>query len=190
MTGVNMEQIGQIEKLTAQDKARTTGEEDGEIKPKPMEALQELRPQSTRMLRNLSLGINLANAPLDDLGPPLIDLVPRRASSAVAQLIGLDTLTLTLSVASQLSFLSDTPHMVRQSSVAVNQKLRMTKEACADWKSELERVERSRRLMEDGDRDAKCQNRPAANVCSEVTGEFEDMCRGNEGTLRAQAVLA
>ncbi|PWW79368.1 hypothetical protein C7212DRAFT_355391 [Tuber magnatum] len=195
MTGVNMGEIGQIEKWAAWNKATRTGEVDGEIIPKPMEDLQELPLQSslesrytrlitahTRTLRNLSLGVNLANAPLDDdtldLLLLIIDLVLRPASSALAELASLHTLTLTLSLASRLSFLSDSLHMMRQSSMAANQKL------------QLERVERSRRWIGDGDWDAKCRNRTATNVCSEVTGEFEDVCRGNEGTLRAQVVLA
>ncbi|CUS07651.1 unnamed protein product [Tuber aestivum] len=209
------EKIGQIEKLAARNEATTTGEEDGEIVPKLMEGLQKLPPQSglesgctrlitahsalathmiyqARTLRNLSLGVNLSDAPLDDdtldLLLPLIDLMPRPASGALTELASLHALTLSLT--SQLSFLSDTLHMVRQSSIAANRKLRVAKEACADWKSELERVERSRRWIEDGDWDAKCRNRNAASVCSQVTDEFEDVCRGFEESLRAQAVVA
>ncbi|RPB04776.1 hypothetical protein L873DRAFT_1728970 [Choiromyces venosus 120613-1] len=189
-------------------------EEDSEIIPKLMEGLQSLPPQSnlelgsTRLitahtalathifhqahtLRNLSLSINVSNLPPDDtldLILPLIDLIPRPASSALAELASLHAHT--ISLVSQLSFLSDTLHMVRQSSIAANRKLRVSKEACADWKSELEQIERSRRWIEDGDWDAKCRNRNAANVCAEVTGGFEDVCRGFEERLKAQGVVA
>ncbi|PWW79885.1 hypothetical protein C7212DRAFT_163781 [Tuber magnatum] len=117
---------------------------------------------------------------------PLMDLVPRPASSAVAELTSLDTLTLTLF----LSFLSDTLHMVHQFSIAANRKPHVAKEACADWKPELQRVKCSRRWIVDGDWDAKCRNRSAANVCSEVLREFEEVCSGCEERLRAQAVVA
>lgn len=145
-----------------------------------------------RTIRNLALSINLSNVSPDDdtsdLLLPLIDLIPRPASSALNELASLHALT--LSLVSQLSFLSDTLHMARQSSIAANRKLRVAKEACADWKSELEQVERSRRWIEDGDWDAKCRNRSAANVCAEVTGGFEDVCKGFEERLRAQSVVA
>ncbi|KAG0134485.1 hypothetical protein HOY82DRAFT_553910 [Tuber indicum] len=190
-------------------------EEDDEIVSRLMEGLQKLPPQSSlesgsnrlitahsalathmihqaRTLRTLALSINYSSVPPDDdtldLLLPLIDLIPRPAFGALTELASLHALT--FSLVSQLSFLSDTLHMARQSSIAANRKLRVAREACADWKSELEQVERSRRWIEDGDWDAKCRNRNAANVCAEVTGGFEDVCRGFEERLKAQGVVA
>lgn len=51
-------------------------------------------------------------------------------------------------------------------------------------------MEKARRWIEEGDWDGRCKRREAAVVCAEVTGGFEDVCRGFEEKLKAQSVAA
>ncbi|KAI5793131.1 hypothetical protein EDC01DRAFT_594013, partial [Geopyxis carbonaria] len=207
------DKLSQIERLALHSRVRADSDADldAESLPRLMEGLQNLLPLSqlethstrlitvhsalsshmlhqTRTLRDLAYQINASAAPPADetaellLG--LIELIPRPAEQLLTELSTIHALT--LSLVSQLSFLSDSLHMARQSSMAASRKLRVAKEACADWKHELETVEKARRWIEDGDWDARCRRREAAVVCKEVTGGFEDVCRGFEEKLRAQ----
>jgi hypothetical protein len=189
------------------------------VVPRLMEGLQKLPPQSaletgatrlitahsalsshmlhqTRTLRDLSFSLNSYSSSSFSLPPPetadllisLIDAIPRPTLQPLTELNALHNLT--LSLISQLSFLSDSLHMARQSSIAANRKLRVAKEACADWRQELDMVEKAKRWIEDGDWDGRCRRREAAVVCRDVTSGFEDVCRGFEEQLRAQGVTA
>ncbi|KAF8545425.1 hypothetical protein BDD12DRAFT_811735 [Trichophaea hybrida] len=183
-------------------------EEGGGVIPRLMDGLQNLLPQNqletastrlttahsalssnmwhqTRTLRELGFAINSASLPppeTADLLISLIDLIPRPTIQPLAELSNLSNLT--LSLANQLSLMSDSLHMARQSSIAAHRKLRVAKEACADWRNEIEMVEKARRWIEDGDWDAKCERRDAAVVCRDVTCGFEDFCKGYEEKLR------
>lgn len=147
--------------------------------------------QQAISIRDLSLSLSFSSLPApdtSDLLPPIVDLIPRPTSQALAELASLHSIT--LSLVSQLSFLSDSLHMARQSSIAANRKLRVAKEACADWKAELEKVDRSKRWIEEGDWVGRCRRREAAGVCAEVICGFEDVCKGFEERLKAQALVA
>jgi hypothetical protein len=153
-------------------------------------ALSSHMLNQTRSLRDLGFSINAVSLPSPDttellLG--LIELIPRHGLEPLQELDAVHNLT--LSLISQLSFLSDSLHMARQSSTAARRKLQAAKEACADWRRELEMVEGARRWIEDGDWDARCKRREAAIVCSDVTSGFEDVCRGFEEKLRAQELV-
>ncbi|KAI5790904.1 hypothetical protein FPQ18DRAFT_409991, partial [Pyronema domesticum] len=142
----------------------------------------------TRLLRELGFGITSLSLPLEDtdlLLDSLIDLIPRPMVEPLADLQELSQLT--LSLASQLSFLGDSLHMARQSSVMANRKLRVAKEACADWKHETEEVEKARRWIEDGDWDGRLERREAAGVCGEVMRGFEGFCEGIEKRVKMMA---
>ncbi|KAL7276961.1 hypothetical protein RUND412_000055 [Rhizina undulata] len=212
------DKITQIERLAAR-KMMLKEEEKGEgelagVIPRVMEGLQKLYPQTsietgssrlitahgavsshmmrqTRMLRDLSFAISSSTLPPDDTSDlllSLIDLIPRPTLQPLSELTTLHSLS--LSLISQLSFISDSLHMARQSSIAATRKLRVAKEACADWKNELEAVEKARRWIEEGDWEGRCRRREAAGVCAEVTGGFEDVCNRFEERLRAQLVTA
>ncbi|KAI5853881.1 hypothetical protein BZA05DRAFT_394973 [Tricharina praecox] len=143
----------------------------------------------TRTLRDLGFSINAVSLPppeTTEIMEGLLELIPRPAIEPLAELTTLHHLT--LSLAAQLSSISDSLHMTRQSSIVARRKLQAAKEACADWRNELEMVETARRWIEDGDWDAKCKRRDAAVVCRDVTSGFEDVCRGFEEKLRAQEV--
>lgn len=145
----------------------------------------------TRTLRDLTFSISSACLPAEDTSDLLLlllDMIPRPTLQPLAELGSLRALT--ISLVTQLAFLSDSLHMARQSSITASRKLRVAREACADWKHELEAIEKARRWIEDGDWDARCRKREAAGVCAEVTGGFEDVCRGFEERLKAQGVSA
>lgn len=211
------DKINQIENLALRNRHMLKEEESGVgelagVMPRLMEGLQNLAPQSSletgsmrlitahaaltsnmthqaRTIRDLSLSINSAYPPAEDTSDlllSLLDLIPRPSPQPLAELSNLHSLT--LSLVSQLSFLSDSLHMARQSSIAATRKLRVAREACADWKHELEAVEKAKRWIEDGDWEARCKRREAAGVCAEVTGGFEDVCKGFEERLKAQGV--
>ena len=187
----------------------SSGGGGGGVIPRLMDGLQNLLPQSqletastrltaahlalsanmvhqTRTLHYLGFAINWMG-----LGPPpaetaellrgLGELIPRPSLEPLAELAALHSLTLEL--AGQLSVLSDSLHMARQSSIAAHRRLRVAREACSEWRSEVEMVERAHRWIEDGDWDARCQRRDAAVVCRDVTSGFEAFCRGYEEKL-------
>jgi len=206
------EKLEAIERLVMRHKAllkeEDNSEDGGGVISRLMDGLQNLLPQSqletassrlttahsalssnmwhqTRTLRELGFAINSTSLPppeTADLLLSLIDLIPRPTMQPLTELSTLSNLT--LSLANQLSLMSDSLHMVRQSSIAANRKLRVAKEACADWRSEIEMVEKARRWIEDGDWDAKCERRDAAVVCRDVTCGFEDFCKGYEEKLQ------
>jgi len=206
------EKIAAIEKLAIWQRHTLREEDlaDGGVIKLLMSGLQELGSQSvlesgsmrlitahsalssnmllqTRTLRELGFSINAVSLPPPEtteimLGLP--ELIPLPNVEPLAELSMLHHLT--LSLATQLSTISDTLHMARQSSTVARRKLQAAKEACADWRNELEMVETARRWIEDGDWDAKCKRRDAAVVCRDVTSGFEDVCRGFEEKLRAQ----
>jgi hypothetical protein len=186
-------------------------EADAGVVGRLLEGLQQLLPQSqleagcarlitahsalsshmlhqTRTLRELLFAAtsssSLPAADTTELLLSLIELIPRPTIQPLAELNALHNVT--VSLISQLAFLSDSLHMARQSSVAATRKLRVAREACADWRTELETVEKAKRWIENGDWDGKCRRREAAVVCKDVTSGFEDVCRGFEEKLKAQ----
>ncbi|KAF8471840.1 hypothetical protein BDZ91DRAFT_653362 [Kalaharituber pfeilii] len=186
---------------------------DVDVIPRLMNGLQQLQPQTTmetgasrlitahaalsnhmynesRTLRDLSLSLHSSALPLpdtSDLLTSLIDLIPRPPIHPLNELSSLRSVTAQL--VAQLAFLSDTLHMARQSSIAANRKLRVAREACAEWKGELEMAERGRRWIEDGDWVGKCSRREAAGVCGEVMEGFERVCVGVEKEMKAMLTV-
>jgi hypothetical protein len=137
----------------------------------------------TTILRDLSF--NLLEIPVEDTFPllaGLVDLIPEPTPAPHAELTQIHLLTTDL--ISQLSFISDTLHMSRQSSILANRKLRVAREACAEWKAELKMVERCRRSIEDGGWDEKIRSREASRTCGDVVGGFEEVCKGFEAKMR------
>lgn len=138
----------------------------------------------TRSLRGLCLGLYSVPPPeTTDLLTGLGDLIPRPPLHPLEELSSIRLLTSQL--VAQLAFLSDTLHMARQSSIAANRRLRVAKEACAEWKEELEMAERGRRWIEEGDWVSRCSKREAAGVCVEVMEGFEKACLGAEQRMKA-----
>lgn len=74
--------------------------------------------------------------------------------------------------------------MSRQSSILANRKLRMAREACAEWKAELKMIERCRRSIEEGGWDERIRSREASKTCGDVVGGFEEVCKGFEAKMR------
>ncbi|KAA8910093.1 hypothetical protein FN846DRAFT_939844 [Sphaerosporella brunnea] len=209
------EKITAIERLAVRQKMllREEDAEDGGVVKRLMNGLQGMGSQNpleagstrlitahsalsshmmnqTRSLRDLGFALNAVSLPAADTADllvGLIELIPRHGIEPLQELNAVHNLT--LSLISQLSFLSDSLHMARQSSMAARRKLQAAKEACADWRRELEMAEYAQRWIEEGDWDARCSRREAAVVCSDVTSGFEDVCRGFEEKLRAQELV-
>ncbi|KAF8422425.1 hypothetical protein EV426DRAFT_535166, partial [Tirmania nivea] len=205
------ERIDQIERLAMEGKKMKFAPD--EVIPRFMDGLQRLQPQSTmetavsrlttahsalashmynetRSLRELSFGLHWSHPPPEetaDLLTDLIDLVPRPPLEPFHELLSLRLLTVQL--VSQLSFISDSLHMVRQSSNAATRKLRVAREACAEWKGELEAAERGRKYIDEGDWVGKCSRREAAGVCVEVMEGFEKFCLGVEKDMQAMLMV-
>ena len=207
------EKLAAMERMSLQHRGLLRDEDAADaVVPRLMDGLQNLQPQSalesaasrltnthaalsahvlnqTRTLRDLSFAIAAGALPppeTADLLLGLLEAVPRPAALPLQELSALHHMTLGL--VSQLSFLSDSLHMARQSTIAASRKLRVAREACADWRAEIETVDKAHRWIEDGDWDTKLRRRDAAFVCKDVTSGFEEVCRGFEEKLRAQEV--
>jgi len=70
--------------------------------------------------------------------------------------------------------------MAKQQSNTASRKLRGVKDACREWRMEIDMVERARNWIEEGDWDGKLRRREAEGVCRDVMGGFEDVCKGME----------
>lgn len=79
--------------------------------------------------------------------------------------------------------------MARQSSIAANRKLRVAREACAEWKRELELAEQGRKYIDEGDWVGKCSRREASVVCKDVMQGFEGFCSGIEKDMQAMLTV-
>ena len=123
---------------------------------------------------------------LAELVIALIDIIPRPAEVALYELHVLQETTTQL--IAQLSFLSDSLHMARQSTIAAGRKLRVAKEACAEWKGQLDAAEKGERWIEEGDWVGKCSRREAAKVCQDVLRGFESTCGGMDKQMESWIV--
>ncbi|RPB21681.1 hypothetical protein L211DRAFT_790102, partial [Terfezia boudieri ATCC MYA-4762] len=202
------ERIDQIERLAMEGKRMKFGEVQDEVVSRLMDGLQKLQPESNietatsrlitahsalathilneaRSLQKLTVGLYSSNAPPEETADILSDLfklVPTPQMEPFHELSSLRLLTSQL--ISQLSLISDSLHMARQSSIAANRKLRVAREVCAEWKGELEAAERGRKYIDEGDWVGKCSRREAARVCVEVMEGFESFCLGMEKDMQ------
>jgi len=184
-----------------------------EVVSRLMDGLQKLQPESTmetaasrlitahsalathmlnesKSLRELSVGLHLSNPPPEETADLLTDLLKLAPAPQMEPFYELSSLNLlTAQLVSQLSLISDSLHMARQSSTAANRKLRIAREACAEWKGELEAAERGRKYIDEGDWVGKCSRREAAGVCVEVMEGFEKFCLGMEKDMQAMLTV-
>lgn len=85
-----------------------------------------------------------------------------------------------------LSYLSDTLHMSRQTTVAATRRLKSAKELVAEMRREDELREEGERWLSRGNWGERLQKRECAGVCGEVIGGFEAVCNGWRERLLAQ----
>ena len=114
---------------------------------------------------------------IDDLLPLLASLVralPTTTSHALSSLHSLHASTLDL--ISVLSYLSDTLHVMRQTTSLASRKLRAAQEIVIRMQRETEARETGILWVENGDWEGRLAGRECAKVCGEVVGGFEEMC--------------
>lgn len=146
---------------------------------------------TTTHLRDLTFSLAPHSLPppdTADLLTDLLDLIPRPSILPLSELSTLRALTDDLM--DQLSILGDSLHMARQSSITASRRLRLAKEAAAEWRMEVEMVEKARAWIEEGGWEVKLRKREAASVCQEVLRGFGETCEGMEEKLKGLSLAA
>ncbi|PHH58435.1 hypothetical protein CDD81_6031 [Ophiocordyceps australis] len=148
----------------------------------------------TRLLQGLTfpllspLAAPLNAETIEDLLPLLLSLtedMPRPCTAAFSSLVALQSITSEL--IQTLSYLSDTLHMSRQTTVMATRRLKSAKELVAEMRREEELREEGERWLAHGKWSERLQKRECAVVCGEVMGGFEAICDGWRQRLLAQA---
>jgi hypothetical protein len=89
-----------------------------------------------------------------------------------------------------LSALSDSVHMMRQTSLTATRRLRAVKDTLREWRSEWLDRDDGVRYIEQGCWDQRLRNRECASVCRDVLGGFEQTCDMWRARLIANAAAA
>lgn len=114
---------------------------------------------------------------IDDLLPLLTSLVhalPTPASCSISSLHHLHASTADLT--SVLTYLSDTLHMMRQTTALASRRLRAARELVVEMRRETEAKEKGIHWVEKGNWEGRLAGRECARVCGEVIGGFEEVC--------------
>jgi len=124
---------------------------------------------------------------IDELLPlisSLMTLLPTPPVTTVPALRSLSNQT--SDVVSNLSTLSDTLYMVRQTSTSASRRLRATKDIVETLRKELDEAEEGRQWLDHGKWDERLKQREAATVCRDVVGGFEKVCESWRNRLVRQ----
>lgn len=90
-----------------------------------------------------------------------------------------------------LSALSDTLHMIRQTSLTATRRLRTVRDTLREWSIENLDREEGISYIEQGGWDRRLRNRECASVCRDVLGGFEETCgKWRERLLASGAAAA
>ncbi len=87
---------------------------------------------------------------------------------------------------STLSYLSDTLHMSRQTTITATRRLRSARELVAEMRRDDELRDEAERWLTRGNWGERLRKRECAAVCGEVVGGFEEVCNGWRARLLAQ----
>ncbi|KAF7901666.1 uncharacterized protein EAF01_006965 [Botrytis porri] len=137
----------------------------------------------TRLIQNLShpLFSPLSAPPtpefIDTLLPlldTLSDSIPRPSTQSLSSITFLHSLTTDL--IQTITYLSDTLHMSRQTTVQASRKLKSAKELVGEMRREEELREEGEKWVEQGDWERRLGERECAGVCRGVVGGFEQVC--------------
>ncbi|TGO38085.1 hypothetical protein BHYA_0082g00280 [Botrytis hyacinthi] len=137
----------------------------------------------TRLIQNLShpLFSPLSAPPtpefIDALLPLLDTLsesIPRPSTQSLSSITSLHSLTTDL--IQTITYLSDTLHMSRQTTVQASRKLKSAKELVGEMRREEELREEGEKWVEQGDWERRLGERECAGVCRGVVGGFEQVC--------------
>ena len=82
----------------------------------------------------------------------------------------------TADLADVLTYLSDTLHMMRQTTTLASRRLRIARELVVEMRGEMEAKEMGIRWVEKGNWQGRLAGRECARVCGEVVGGFEEVC--------------
>ncbi len=118
----------------------------------------------------------------------LSEQMPRPSTAAFASLTALHGLTNDL--ISTLSYLSDTLHMSRQTTITATRRLKSARELVAEMRRDEELREEGERWLTRGNWGERLRKRECASVCGEVVGGFEEVCNGWRARLLAQTESA
>lgn len=114
---------------------------------------------------------------IDDLLPLLTSLVstlPTTTSHTLPSLHNMHSSTSDL--ISALTYLSDTLHVMRQTTALASRRLRVARELVIEMRREAEAGETGIRWVEKGNWECRLAGRDCARVCGEVVGGFEQVC--------------
>lgn len=114
---------------------------------------------------------------VDDLLPLLTSLVqsvPTATSRTLSSLHNLHAQTSDLT--SVLTYLSDTLHMMRQTTSLASRRLRAARDLVVEMRREAEARDMGMRWVESGNWEGRLARRDCARVCGEVVGGFEEVC--------------
>lgn len=148
----------------------------------------------TRQLQNLTFPLfSPLQAPpppemIEDLLPllsSLAQIMPRPSATASTQLANLHAATADL--ATTLSYLSDSLHMSRQAAATASRRLRSAKDMVAELRRDEQDRDEALRWIARGRWDERLRARECADLCTEVVGGFEEVCKGWRERLLAQA---
>ncbi|KAF7949205.1 hypothetical protein EAE96_008372 [Botrytis aclada] len=137
----------------------------------------------TRLIQNLShpLFSPLSAPPtpefIDTLLPlldTLSDSIPHPSTQSLSSITSLHSLTTDL--IQTITYLSDTLHMSRQTTVQASRKLKSAKELVGEMRREEELREEGEKWVEQGDWERRLGERECAGVCRGVVGGFEQVC--------------
>jgi hypothetical protein len=116
---------------------------------------------------------------IDDILPQIdtaLALLTALAPSTTASVSLRSLAESTTDVVDALSSLSDSVHMMRQSSVTASRRLRSVREALREWRIENNTREDGILFIEQGCWDQRLQKRECASVCHDVLSGFEEVC--------------
>ncbi|KAL2759225.1 hypothetical protein ACRALDRAFT_1015407, partial [Sodiomyces alcalophilus JCM 7366] len=148
----------------------------------------------TRQMQSLTYPILSPMVPpphphvLDDLLPLIMELsesMPRPTTQAYDSLTVLHSLTSDL--ISNLSYISDTLHMCRQTTTLAARRLKSAKDLVAELKRESDLRELGELWLSRGNWGERLQKRECAAVCGEVVEGFEEVCNGWRTRLLGEA---
>ena len=77
-----------------------------------------------------------------------------------------------------LTYLSDTLHMTRQTTILASRRLRAAREMVGEMRKEAEMREEGEMWVEKGAWEERLKGRECARICGDVVGGFEEVCQG------------
>ncbi|KAM0311859.1 hypothetical protein ACHAO8_006813 [Botrytis cinerea] len=161
-----------VEGLARRGTENNGSQADGVVK-RVIESLKDLGGQSG-VEGNTTRFVTLSGYTLLPLLDTLSDSIPRPSTQSLSSITSLHSLTTDL--IQTITYLSDTLHMSRQTTVQASRKLKSAKELVGEMRREEELREEGEKWVEQGDWERRLGERECAGVCRGVVGGFEQVC--------------